>query len=519
MSQTHLAPVLDYAFLSSPDSAEYFIVSRNGSVRHWQEGVGAGLLTQRRKQQLPELFRIAGAEKLKWRWRKNYLPVLEIGSDCTLLASGDQLFVRCKEEFKSYPDCRPLCREEFFAAAERIEKYWDNWLNTGKILPELSPALDGAWRMSLIHSRCAFAGRHSKYGVEKYGEFRADGFPPAIITMCSTLNGFEHTAEARELFAFYLKRFLRSNGTFDYYGSSFAEYGMVLFTAAELCKGENGRDYFDTIHDFLTLICRYLFNVMNPWITEPDSFYYLPCGSPEADRRKDKGEYFHNAAWIWRGMTELSSCAGSWMEKEEFWELRQAAGVLKRRIERAWNDRFEALQGFPPYAVHQAAPFDDTAQSVETAYANYRYYPEMLSSGAFDRKAMLAMVETREKCGGEIAGMTRFYWEGYPEELADHWTVTSYARGLLELNDRARYMKLLRNHIMNYISPDLFYAYESVTIKGSPRLAYSDWCIPAQLALPQMLLWAAAFRSREGELRLWGGADAEIAAEFENLPR
>ena len=499
-----LAPVLDYAFLSSPDSPEVFLVYRNGAVRRYQEGEGAGLLVKRREQALPELFRIPDAGSARWKWRKGYLPVLEIG-EYSLFAQGDELWTGTPEGCRRFPSGAQLSVAEFDNAAAELERCWENWLGSGKVLPAMSPAFDAAWRMSLIHSRCAFAGRHPKYGVEKYGEFRADGFPPAIIAMCTALHGFEHTAEARMLFSYYLNRFVRNNGTLDYYGSSFAEYGMLLATAAALSEGDGGKDFFETAHPFLTLLCRYLYNVMNPWITEPGSYYYLPCGSPEADRRKDKGEYFHNSAWIWRGMKELESKTGRWMENEERWELRHAADVLARRIGRAWKERREALNGFPPYAVHLEQPFTDCAESVETAYANYRYYPEMLASGCFDRESMLAIVKVRETCLGEISGMTRFFWRDYPEELADHWTAASYARGLLELGDREHYMRFLQSHFDNYMSPDLFYAYESVTVKGAPRLAYSDWCIPAQLVLPQMLLWSWHYTTWEGSSVEWGG--------------
>ena len=152
---------------------------------------------------------------------------------------------------------------------------------------------------------------------------------------------------------------------------------------------------------------------------------------------------------------------------------------------------------------------------METAYANYRYYPEMLSSGAFDKDSMAAMVKVRENCKGEIAGMTRFYWHDYPEELTDHWTVASCAQGLLELRDKKRYMALLEAHLCSYISPDLFYAYESVTVKGDPRLAYSDWCIPAQLALPRMLMWSFNYTAYDGETLNWGGPSQSCVEGFQ----
>ena len=499
-----LPPLLDYAFLSAPDSPETFIISRSGAVRHWQEGIGNGLPVKRREQTLPSLFVMENVSSSKWKWRKNYLPILEAGS-YTLFALKDELWCKTPDGCFAYPGKKPLSEERFNAEARNIELFWDKWLASGRCLPPMTPALDGAWRMSLIHSRCAFWGTHCKYGVEKYGEFRADGFPPTIISICNTFLAFEHTAEARELFSCYITRFVRPNGTLDYYGSSFAEYGMLLDTASRLASGSGGEAFFDALHAPLTALCRYIYNQLNPWLTEPGSYYYLPCGSPEADRRKDKGEYFHNAAWLCKGLNALEKAAGKWMPREELWELHHIAEVLKRRTERAFNERRAALNGFPPYAVHQTEAIGDHADSVEYAYANYRYYPEMLSSGFFDKETMEAIINIRETRHGEIFGMTRFYWKDYPEELADHWTLFSYAQGLLDLGDRDRFMALLKAHLLNYISPDLFYAYESVTLHTTPRFAYSDWCIPAQLVLPQMLL--ASFNC-------WDGPDKDIQELF-----
>jgi hypothetical protein len=64
------------------------------------------------------------------------------------------------------------------------------------------------------------------------------------------------------------------------------------------------------------------------------------------------------------------------------------------------------------------------------------------------------------------------------------------------------------------MSPDLFYAYESVTIKGSSRFGYSDWCIPAQLVLPQMLLASFSYTTYDGEVVNWNGPTENVLTSF-----
>ena len=127
---------------------------------------------------------------------------------------------------------------------------------------------------------------------------------------------------------------------------------------------------------------------------------------------------------------------------------------------------------------------------------------------------MLAVIEVRERCRGEVSGMTRLYWPEAVCEVADHWTVCAYARGLLECGEKERFMALLRSHLLDYISPDLFYAYETVTVAGSPRRAWSDWCVPAQLALPRILLWSFSYTARDGKELRWGGPAPGDVARF-----
>ena len=99
-----LPPLLDYAFLSAPDSPETFIISRSGAVRHWQEGIGNGLPVKRREQTLPTLFVMENVSSSKWQWRKNYLPILEV-HPYTLFAVKDGLLFFCQDHFQFSLSC------------------------------------------------------------------------------------------------------------------------------------------------------------------------------------------------------------------------------------------------------------------------------------------------------------------------------------------------------------------------------------------------------------------------------
>ncbi|MBQ6474278.1 MAG: hypothetical protein IJJ33_20010 [Victivallales bacterium] len=498
-----MVPVLEYAFLSHPYSDETFIVTRDGEVRQWMEGVGeepSGQLRPSDSGVLEHLSRSGVTSS--WRWRNGWLPILEIGNDYTLVALPQELLMRQGRKYLAYPphqvgNCPPprkITKAYFESVCQAMEHHWTEWLESGRMLAGLPENQDNGWKMSLVHARCAFMGNHPKYGVKKYGQFRADGFPPTILSMCGTLLDYRHTAESRELFRYWLGRFVRADGSIDYYGPSLSEYGMLLELAARLADGRGGRTWLGGVYGKLRDVCHLLYNTMNPWMNPGGSVYKLPRGVPEADRRRDIREYFHNAAWMWRGLVELGQRLDGLCAREELLELEHAAKVLRYRMDVAWMNRKAALGGFPPYSVEQERPIADCGESVDSAYANYRYYPELLSSGALGKRDALDIIAVREKRHGEIKGMTRLHWATMPEETADHWTIASYARGLLQYGERERFQRLLANHFSNYVSPDLYYAYESVTVNGKTRHAYGDWCVPAQLALPQMLAWSQTFQ-------------------------
>jgi len=89
-----------------------------------------------------------------------------------------------------------------------------------------------------------------------------------------------------------------------------------------------------------------------------------------------------------------------------------------------------------------------------------------------------------------LQGMTTL---NYPFQYLlslDHWPLFSLGRGLLEYGDVPHFKEILRGHATLYMAQDIFTCYESC-LPGNPMRAYSDWCVPAQLAFPRLLRLAA----------------------------
>ncbi len=61
------------------------------------------------------------------------------------------------------------------------------------------------------------------------------------------------------------------------------------------------------------------------------------------------------------------------------------------------------------------------------SYTNYRYWPELLSSGLLPAEMANRVVDARLSAGGQFCGMTRF------ADHLDDWPLADYLSGLWSL--------------------------------------------------------------------------------------
>jgi hypothetical protein len=133
--------------------------------------------------------------------------------------------------------------------------------------------------------------------------------------------------------------------------------------------------------------------------------------------------------------------------------------------------------------------------SMETTYANYRYYPELLASGILSREEALKIIEARETMQGELEGMTFFNYKVClpddpvaPDYACDNWPILCYGRALAQLGEKDRLLKVIEGHYRYHQTRDTFTAYEIVDADLPLRRAVTDWCVPVQLAYPGLLM-------------------------------
>jgi hypothetical protein len=341
------------------------------------------------------------------------------------------------------------------------------------------PLLERAVRVGLAHIEATFQGDHPRYGVGAYGKPEHDGFPPTIIAAVDALTLWDQTPRAEALLDYWLRRFVRDDGSIAYYGPSLGEYGQLLTTAQRLMARGGIDAWFRAQEDRMTRLAHYLQDLLrsNGPIT-------LLKGVPEADERSQTATYFHNSAWAVRGLNDwaslLETCgdhdASARQARQDAERLRH---VLLEAIEAVWP-RDPADWWLRPMLEAETDGVWSRPEGRVTAnrlgsYTNYRYWPELLSSGVLPKTWMQRIVEARLTGGGQFCGMTRF------EDHLDDWPLMDTMEGLWQLGRQGDYRLCLWGHLCYHQAEGHLTAYEQVSFP--PGKPVADYCLPSQLVV------------------------------------
>jgi len=370
-----------------------------------------------------------------------------------------------------------------------------------KTVPEINtglPFLDLSIKTGLAYIDATFQGDHPKYGVGTYGMVEHDTFPPTIIAAVDALSSWGVNVRAAQLFNYWLTNFVKEDGTFDYYGPSISEYGQMLHTATTLEERAGGKGWLNEGLPKLNLIAEYLLRLISSASKENG----LISGVPEADTRDQVDIYFHNNGWVVKGLERwINLC-----EKTRFTPstsvgiIRKAAQKLKEdtltAIRKTWPDDpcdwwLPARMGeiTRPYyltTVFTELKFDvssnkfpssrELAEGNEPSYTNYRYWPELLSSGILPLDMANRLVNARLNGGGQFCGMTRFL------DWIDDWPLTDYLYGLWSVGRRNDFLLSLYGHIAYAQCEGHLTAFEQMSFPGDPLGSKrADYCLPCQL--------------------------------------
>ncbi len=398
----------------------------------------------------------------------------------------------------------------FYEAFYRLAREQADFLAAGAQfrVPELQIA--EAAQACLLRAVNTFVDLDPRYGVGTYSNQIHNTFPPTILSAGSCLLEWNHTQLARDLLGHYLTSYVKGDGTFDYYGPAIAEYGQMLALAADVFRLTRDADWLAGVMAPLRRIwAMILARRVKAQQREPDTVIYgLIRGQPEADfwdRKSDRNEgdfYFAGDAWCWRGLLELSRAlreAGGYEQEADRLcaEAQQYARDIRRALERSIE-----LCAEPPYLPEIAGRttrHQTMTCSRAASYANYRFYPELLSAGILSSEQEQLVLDYRRSHGGDLLGTIRF--QGW----LDDWPAAHLAYAELARDEVRRFQIMFYGHLFGHLSVGTHNAYEQVQIEPDETGARShkaDYCVPAQLVTPRMLRWMCVFEQRDEDL-LW----------------
>ncbi len=338
------------------------------------------------------------------------------------------------------------------------------------------PLLERAVRVGLAHIEATFQGDHPKYGVGAYAGPEHDGFPPTIIAAVDALTLWGQVQRAERLLAYWLTHFVRAEGTLAYYGPSVSEYGQLLTTTRRLWERGGSQIWLQTHRNTLVRLAEYLQQQMRR-----EGRIGLIPGVPEADERQQTATYFHNSAWAVRGLEDFAFLSEQRGQIHRARGARQDASSLRQllldALEQVWPQNPQDWWLRPMVEEDRegywARPQGRVTANRLGSYTNYRYWPELLSSGVLPRRWMERIVNARLTGGGQFCGTTRFM------NHLDDWPLMEYLDGLWHLGRMADYRLSLWGHIACHQAEDHLTAYEQVSFP--PGRPMADYCLPCQL--------------------------------------
>ncbi|MEA3226565.1 MAG: hypothetical protein U9Q07_11495, partial [Planctomycetota bacterium] len=340
-------------------------------------------------------------------------------------------------------------------------------------------------------------------------------FPPTNYFMNTSLLEWGFKDEAKERLGYYLSRYVKDDGTLNYYGPAVAEYGELLALVARCVQLGGDNNWFLSHLPKLDLIIDRLLAELKESRKKYDpgsNQYGLLYGSPEADTRKDKRFWFSGNIWCWRGLKEIGEVesgigekTANSMLKQRGEELQREAAIFRKHITAALERsiRTNTAEPFlPPCTGYDGRPFEKMNESTFSNYTNYRYWLEMLSGGLMDDRMNNAIIDYRRTHGGELLGMTRF------SSKVDNWPYCHFAWGLMDAKQREQYQLGFYAHLAHHQTRGTFTAYEQVHITGVKDSDYSErtysahYCVPSQAVVPITLKWILVWEDLDSE-QVW----------------
>ena len=388
-------------------------------------------------------------------------------------------------------------------------------LSEARLEVSAEPLLADAARASMLLGRATYVGDSPRYGIgPQYWKQVNDAFPPATLATALTLGSIGAPSAAADRLGFFLDNLVDSTGHVLYYGTAMSELGQLLQAAStvvidlDALEQDAGNFWLERHAAKLGAIAEKLLVAQRNATQNRGSSHGLLWGCPEADlcsTPDGQGLFLTSGLWAWRGLNDLAAVASplTSLGITSVAAMRDAAAQLLSDTRAAIAHTQHSTGWVPPCLNCSAAatPFNTLTESRIASYTNYRFYPEMMSSGGLSTDVATKLGEFRRSHGGELLGMTRF------ETWLDDWPIQAMALWWLELEETTgnssmgsadHYAMTMLSHIAHHSSRGTYTAYEQANWADNQ----ADNCVPSQLAAPTLLLHSLVHANAVGD-KLW----------------
>lgn len=370
------------------------------------------------------------------------------------------------------------------------------------------------------------------YGHRYYGKEVHDNFPPNYIWLLETACIMGREKWAKRVFSYLVNYALTDEGKMAYRqgramvnGASATEYANLLFLTERYFDKLGVADLDDAHLNKLIGMGNIILAHCVPCPEFEGRLLVKMCA--EADTNSRVHVYLNNNLWAVRGLVCLDSMLNR-LGKKNSGKYRETADIIKQNVDYLlkklahFDERFGLIPPFrfdyepkphtlsycrdtfspmtdEEYAEYTAASIsrgkekENGQDATENCYANYRYYPELLSAMLLPKEMADGAENLREALGGELMGMTRF------RSWIDNWPVLHHARFLIETDRIEKYLLLLYSHTELHGHRERLCYYEQVRLEGKYNMPD---CIPSLLTAPCMIGWMLAYEKMDGTLSL-----------------
>lgn len=399
-----------------------------------------------------------------WKWR-SWLNSMEDPAREEILGHGTPNLDKILQMYQRPVVESPFDPRVIRANIERLETTPE--IDTGH------PYLDESIQTGLAFIDATFQGDRPKYGTDSYGQSAIDPFPPIIISTIDALTQWGINQRASQLFRYWLLNMVHPDGRLIYRAVCLSEYGQILHTAALLLERAGAAGWLDEGFVVLDRMAEYILRERRA----VESSGKLIAGPADEDVYGQIGRYFHSNGWLAKGLerfADLCERYGATPTTKPI-TLRATAKVLRAdtlaALQNTWSSDPDDWW-LSPRLEPTEKPTSLTS-TLFASYANYRYFPEIVSCDLLPDDLANRVVEMRLHKGGQFCGVTRIW------DHLDDWPLADYLHGLWKLGRKDDFLICLYGHLAYSQAEETFTACEQVTFPQGRSVA--PYCLPCQL--------------------------------------